>query len=207
MNAFDGRSCFLCSPDPGLVYARANGFFAMLGHGPLGVGYSLIATEEHVPSMFDLDTAKAVALEGFTAEVRETIHAQWAARTGIGEHGRVAVCVSAATSRYEPHCLHAHRLVFPDPPMVDIAPLGLVEHYDSFAEAFAHGHEQDGQYLYWERPDGTCDVAWPDGPVPRQAIRQIVASGLGRPEDADWRAHPALDAVEAARNELALGPR
>jgi hypothetical protein len=66
-------NCFLCSPDPELVYAYSDRFFAMTGWGPIGEGYSLIAAREHVPSMMDLSTEEAQELADFTSKIRDRI--------------------------------------------------------------------------------------------------------------------------------------
>ena len=45
--------CFLCSPDPALVYASDGSGVALCGLGPLVAGYSLVATRKHVRSAAD----------------------------------------------------------------------------------------------------------------------------------------------------------
>jgi hypothetical protein len=87
---------------------RSDEFFAMLGHGPIGEGYSIIATVEHEPSMLDLDAAVTQRAEEFTQAVRERLLPMYGSAV-ITEHGRVAPCVATQTRAHEPHCLHAHR--------------------------------------------------------------------------------------------------
>src|SRR3954471_17426921 len=93
--------CFLCEPDERLVYMRNDQFFAMLGFGPLGEGYSLIATVGHVPSMLDLDGEDVPALVDFTSEVRGRLAGLFGPAL-VTEHGRVAACVAPVARRYEP---------------------------------------------------------------------------------------------------------
>lgn len=195
--------CFLCSPEPEWTWAESPRFRAVLGLGPIGLGYTLIAARAHVTSMLDLDADAAVELQEFTTFVRSRLHGLFGP-TVLTEHGRVAACVSAQTRRHEPHCLHAHRLVFTGRTKVDlleVAPRLQVRSFASFAEAF-RAVSWTGQYLYTENADGQCSVGFVEGPMPRQFLRAVIARQVGRPELADWRQRPAVDEVWAARAAL-----
>jgi hypothetical protein len=197
--------CFLCEPDSELVYAASERFFAILGLGPLSAGYSLIASRAHSPSMFDLSVAEAHELADFTREVRSRLE-QYYGPSVITEHGRVPPCLGEALRRHEPHCLHAHRLVFPGVPDLDLSavlPASRVRRFDSFLNAKLV-HRDSGQYLYAEDPDGTCEVASVCGGVSRQFFRRLVASRLGIYEYADWQLHPRYELVAQARKRLQL---
>jgi hypothetical protein len=198
--------CFLCQPDDHLVYLRIEHLFAMLGHGPLGRGYSLIATTAHVPSMFDLDDDAARELVEFTERVRATLRPLYGEAV-VTEHGRVAACVTEVTRRYEPHCLHAHRLVFPGQHQLDLrkeSPRHQVVDFPSFDRA-RESFEWPGQYLYAENADGSCQVAAAPRRMPRQFFRTAIATRRGESEFANWQHQPRLEEVEAARRELRLG--
>jgi hypothetical protein len=195
--------CFLCEPDPKLVYLQEGSFFAMLGLGPLSEGYSVIATLEHVPSMLDLDRGGAEGLVEFTRLVRARQAMRGYEPGAITEHGRVATCVHAVTEAHEPHCLHAHRLLFPGENAVDLRLVGAeVESYPDALSAF-EDFEWPGQYLYSEAPDGSCELARAPRRLPRQLLRRLVAHRLGDGEAADWQARPGLAMVEAGRRRLA----
>jgi hypothetical protein len=197
------QRCFLCDPDESLVYQREGGFFAMLGLGPLSEGYSVIATNEHVPSMLDLDSESAAELAEFTQRVRIRQAMRGYESGAITEHGRVATCVHAVTEAHEPHCLHAHRLLFPGEPAVDLRPVASnVQAYPDSKAAF-HGFDWPGQYLYSEAADGSCTLARAPRRLPRQLLRRLVAHRLGVDEAADWQTHPELAVVEAGRRRLA----
>ena len=197
------RECFLCEPDPGLVYLREGSFFAMLGLGPLREGYSVIATLEHVPSMLDLDQHRAEELIDFTRLVRARHVMRGYEPGAITEHGRVATCVYAVTEAHEPHCLHAHRLLFPGEPEVDLRLVASqVESYPDPLAAFEH-FEWAGQYLYSETPNGSCALARAPRRLPRQLLRRLVAHRLDDDEAADWQTRPGLAIVEAGRRRLA----
>jgi hypothetical protein len=199
--------CFLCGPDPELVYADSDSFLAMLGWGPIGEGYSLIATREHLPSMMDLADSQAHELQRFTDQVRARLRPLFG-ECVITEHGRIAACVEAVTRTYEPHCLHAHRLVFPGLVEIDmpvLAPQFRWQTHDSFLGAHAV-FDWAGQYLYAEAASGTCFTATVAGPVPRRLFRTLVATLEGVPELSDWRSDPQFDLVQAARERLCSTP-
>ncbi len=197
-------SCFLCDPEPDLTWMESERFRAVLGLGPVGEGFSLIATREHLPSMFDLDSELAEELVEFTAEVRARLEPLYGSVV-VTEHGRVAPCVGPMTRQHEPHCLHAHRLVFPGQDSLDlgrVAPRLPRKGFDGYPTA-RREFAWPGQYLYAEQPDGRCEVGMVNGPLPRQFLRAVVAFAQGRPELADWRRHPDHETVEAARLALA----
>jgi len=197
--------CFLCRPDPSLVYLESDALFAMLGWGPIGEGYSLIVAREHIPSMMDLSSREARLLQEFTDEVRDRLRPLFGDCV-VTEHGRVAACLETATTAYEPHCLHAHRLVFPGLAELDLPRLAphFAWHGSGSIEDAHSAFDSPGQYIYADFPDGSSQVAPVAGPLPRQLFRALVASVNGRPEDADWRTQPRLDLVEAARKRLGI---
>ena len=195
--------CFLCDPEPELTWLSSRNFRAVLGLGPIGEGFSLIATREHLPSMLDLEQAVAQELAEFTAMVRERLKPLYGPAV-VTEHGRIAPCVAPLARRHEPHCLHAHRLVFPGHGSLDlgaVAPRMPRRDFSSYLDA-RHAFDWPGQYVYAEQPDGSCQVGAVAGPLPRQFLRAVVANAQGRPEIADWRQHPGHETVEAARSAL-----
>jgi hypothetical protein len=152
--------------------------------------------------MLDLNQQRVDALVEFTARVRAMLEACGYPPAIVTEHGRVAACVHTATTHHEPHCLHAHWLLFPGAPVVDLRPIASnVEHYGSFHEAY-HSFEWPGQYLYSEAPAGECWLAPAPRAVPRQLLRRVVARSLGVEAAADWQTHPGLEKVDAARRRL-----
>jgi diadenosine tetraphosphate (Ap4A) HIT family hydrolase len=194
--------CFLCDPDGSLVYAHSHSFFAMLGWGAVVEGYSLIATKEHIPSMFDIRDELVPELNDFTAAIRTRL-ARLYGPSVITEHGRIGLC--ELMSNHEPHCFHAHRLVFPvdvdlSSVFVDARLRGRT--HQNF-DAARRASRELNEYLYYERPDGVCAVADAQGCTQRQFFREAVASRLGRPELKSWRLHPRLDVVDRAKKTLA----
>lgn len=176
----------------------------MLGHGPIVAGYSIIATVGHEPSMMDLDGAVARRLEDFTETVREQLRNPFGPAV-ITEHGRVAPCVATPTQAYEPHCLHAHRLVFPGLPDLDVETLAAGfkwRRYASFADLRDAADRPLGQYLACQPATGEAIVADVSGPLPRQFFRTLAAITAGHPELADWRRDRGDATIEAARKAL-----
>ena len=177
----------------------------MLGLGPIVEGYSLIATTRHFPSMIDLPAEEVPSLVEFTAKIRGILKPVFGEAV-ITEHGRVAPCIDPQTDAKEAHCFHAHRLVFPTE--VDFTSVFQehnleVEEYSSFLQCKI-GFKWEEEYLYYERPDGSCLIAPAPGKIVRQFFRHKIADALGHPELASWKDYPMLKAVERARNKLGI---
>lgn len=196
-------SCFLCTPNQDWIYEQDDEFFVMLGLGPIVEGYSLLATKSHTPSMLDLSLLEVERLSAFSDHVRQTLKPYYG-DVIITEHGRVAPCVDRARDQKESHCFHAHRLVFPL--AIDLSAAlngrGLeVEEYPNFV-ACRRGFAWKGEYLYFERIDGSCLIA----PAPLRLVRQFfrykVAEYVGHPELADWVKFPRLKVLESAKKRL-----
>jgi hypothetical protein len=153
--------------------------------------------------MMDLSTEEAQELADFTSKIRDRIEPLFGGAT-ITEHGRIAACLEAAADAHEPHCLHAHRLVFPGLPEIAasrITPELRWRNFDSFLEAF-RGFTWDGQYLYVESAEGVCTVTPAPGIVPRQFFRGLAAGLRGEPEAANWRAQPRAEIAAASAARL-----
>ena len=181
-------------------------FFAMVGLGPIVEGYSLIATKEHIPSMLDLSLKDSRRLCEFTEQVRQRLRPPYGNEIIITEHGRVPTCEYRDKEGRESHCFHAHRLVFPI--ALDLTPYlkGYrlkIEEYADFLHA-RKAFAEEGEYLYYERPDGTCLVAGAPRRLVRQFFRYKIAEYVGHPELASWRKYPRLKVVEAATRKLML---
>ena len=108
-NDNDSSDCFLCNPDPRLVFARQDGVFAMVGLGPLTSTYCMVASTSHARSLADLaiETPSAVrALNSFRVRL-EGLRGPLL----MTEHGRVPVCRDNEQS-HDAHCFHGHALLF-----------------------------------------------------------------------------------------------
>lgn len=196
-------SCFLCAPRPEWVWAESDNFFAMAALGPVVEGMSIVATREHVRSMFDITDALVSELVEFTEAACSRIEATYGVPVHITEHGRVGLCEVVGDS-YDEHCHHAHRLLFPTGASLattlnqsEIAPLVA----SAFSEARSKGSHLT-EYLYYEGPDGQIAVGTNDESTPRQFFRGVVADAIGQPHLRSWRERPRPELVDAAAARL-----
>jgi len=182
------RACFLCDPDPELIYTENDHFVAMCGYGPVVPGYSIIATRAHVRSCADLNISELAELTRFVALVCERIGPSRAAV--ITEHGRVPIC-DYLHGEADPHCFHAHLLLFPDAPAIAEsaarhAPLRAYR--PTLADALSFASTMD-HYILISAPGGTSfSIFAPPEPLIRQFARSLVADAISKPELTDWRA-------------------
>lgn len=185
------------------MYDQSDAFYAMLGLGPIVEGYSLMATVAHAPSMLDLSETDVDKLAAFTDQIRQSLAPHYG-ESIITEHGRVAPCVDRDRDGQQAHCFHAHRLVFPVSADLteSITNYGLeTSEYANF-KACWRDFSWKGEYLYYERADGTCVVATAPMRTVRQFFRHKVAESVGHPELADWKEYSRLKVVEAAMRRL-----
>jgi hypothetical protein len=196
------RGCFLCNPDSEVVYYRDKTSIALCGLGPLVKGYSLVAARNHVHSAADAALDECVGLlEGLSAVRRHLSH-----RFGsclVTEHGRVPVCVNVSGTT-DPHCYHAHFLLFPAAPIVETAvraPFAVIQEASDLAEALkvASTHEE---YFLFSPTDTRFLVLTRPGKLVRQFSRMIVASALGEEKLANWRRFPNRESAVADAVEL-----
>ncbi len=196
--------CFLCDPRRELVFAESSNFRALLGLGPIVEGYSLIATKDHVPSMFDLDDHLAKEFREFSAQVTEIISRLWGPPV-ITEHGRIGLCIKKQR-RHESHCMHAHQLLFPGvPPFDNCMEASLIE--PIIADGFESARRMAShltEYLYYEAPGGRVLIGNAPAHLRRQFFRAGAANAIGRPEFQSWNEHPRLDVVASAQSRLGL---
>src|SRR5438270_12911388 len=102
--------CFLCEPDPDLIFAESGSARALCGLGPISDGYSLVATRGHISSAADALPALGKGFLDFTASVRNALVDRFGSCL-LSEHGRVPLCAQDVAA--DRHCYHAHFLLFP----------------------------------------------------------------------------------------------
>jgi len=181
--------CFLCRPRQELVYATSDAASALCGLGPLVSGYSLIATAAHVRSAAD---ARAVVpgFTGFVDRVRDVLTARFGTCV-VSEHGRVPVCKDISGTS-DPHCYHAHFLVFPGcPPIEERARkfFAKSERSSSLDDALIIAAQHDEYFLISDAV-GSFQVLTRPGKLIRQFARMLVADALQIPHKTNWRKHP-----------------
>src|SRR6266571_3809628 len=145
-NPDDQHSCFLCEPARKLVFFESPAFFALAGLGPVTDGYSVFATKEHVKSMADLPGLLRSQRDALVESVRGRLANRYSGCL-ITEHGRMAVCTEDSHD-HDPHCYHAHFLIFPGAQDVSSAARSYFSKMQSFRElgsAMSHAANQ-GEY-------------------------------------------------------------
>jgi diadenosine tetraphosphate (Ap4A) HIT family hydrolase len=198
------QRCFLCSPDPALVYASDGSGIALCGLGPLVTGYSLVATRKHVRSAADAMLGEAPDFLSFAVGIRRKLSARFGSCL-MTEHGRVHTCIDVSGTT-DPHCYHAHFLLFPAAPRIEDQAL---EHFAKAEEAptlidamrFAAQHEE--YFFFSPSPDRFLVLTRP-GKLVRQFARFLVADALDASDLANWRRFPSFDEAANQAAELKL---
>jgi hypothetical protein len=181
-----------------LVYAASETAFALCGLGPIVPGYTVVATKLHTSSGADIaiDNPSFVA---FAESVRSFLSLQYGP-TLLTEHGRMPACTGPA-GKADPHCFHAHFLLFPGAPFVN----GIARSYfatehswKSVQEALSNASTKREYMLLSPTADSASIFLRPGRLIP-QFARRLVAEATGRADLTNWRNHPARrEAVEAA---------
>jgi len=198
LNSID--ECFLCAPDPSLVYAYSTSATALCGLGPLLPGYSVIGARKHVASCADAASNSPEFLQ-FTEMVRKVLTDNFGSCM-LSEHGRLPVC-APLTGAHE-HCFHAHFLLFPGAPNVTqkaktfFAKLTAVA---TLSDAMNIAHSADEYFLLSPTPESYFVMTRP-GKLIRQFARLLVAEAVGQPERANWMRYPEKAAAQACAQDL-----
>ena len=194
--------CFLCAPDPKLVYSQDLNAFALCGLGPIIPGYSVVAPRKHIPSGADVGGAELDKFLEFTLGVRRKLSRLYGSCL-MTEHGRLPVCVDVSGTT-DPHCFHAHFLLFPGAPTVEqqaVEAFAKVDKFESLTEALRAASSYDEYFLLSPSEDNFMVMARP-GKLMRQFARYLVADALGQPELANWRRYPLEETAKSVAGHL-----
>jgi hypothetical protein len=201
-------SCFLCNPDPALVYMESGSGRALCGLGPLTEGYSVVATRDHIRSAADALSLVPEFIT-FTESVRSQLTNMFGP-TLLTEHGRLPVCIDHGEGA-DTHCFHAHFLLFPAAPSIAKGTaatfFGVSDDAISLADALQLAHTYDEEYFLFSPTAEQASIMRSAPTLPRQFARVLVADAQGRPAAADWRTYPSLESASrlAARLRSAFG--
>jgi hypothetical protein len=198
----DETGCFLCKPDPALVYYRDRTTIALCGLGPLVKGYSVVAARSHIRSAADAAIGDYPGLLDGVVTVRRHLCHRFGSCL-VTEHGRVPVCVDVSGTT-DPHCYHAHFLLFPQAPAVEaaaISPFAKVQEASDLREALRIAATCQ-EYFLFSPTDTRFLIMTRPGKLVRQFSRMIVASALGRENLANWRKFPNRKTAVADAAEL-----
>jgi diadenosine tetraphosphate (Ap4A) HIT family hydrolase len=196
--------CFLCDPSPDLLYKTSDNSVAMCGLGPIVPGYSVIAPRRHAASCADLVEPILSDFVSLVDSARQALTERFGPCL-ITEHGRVPTCAPESTHA-EPHCYHAHLLVFPNAPDVEQE---ILQHFArrekamGLSGAFKLGRKHQEYFLFSPSRERFFVLTRP-GRMMRQFARFLIAGALGKPELANWRRFPMREVAACAANELRL---
>jgi len=183
------KTCFLCTPAADLLYANTADAIALCGLGPLIPGYSVVATKAHTASVADA-ISDAPSFLSFAERIRESLATKYG-NCLVTEHGRIPVCFDPSGTS-DPHCYHAHFLLFPGVPDVVQAArpyFAVVERAPSLRLALEQTAEAKDYFLI--SPSATeAYVMTRPGRIIRQFARVLVADAIGDSRRANWRKFP-----------------
>lgn len=196
------HDCFLCRPNAALLVDVGVAGYAIAGLGPLVDGYAVVATHQHLHGLAAASDELRLAYSRYAAEIAQALAAKYG-NCFIVEHGNMAVCGVEPEGRA--HCFHPHFLLVPDT-RCNLIPFNEyfgVGHqvFETLADAVAYGADR-GQYVLAGRFPGPFSVFLPEGDLPRQFARALLAEQLGVEGLASWRGAP--DVAWTSRNAVAV---
>jgi hypothetical protein len=197
----EDKACFLCAPEADLIYASNTSAFALCGLGPIVPGYSLVATTRHTASAADA-IAESSELPEFAEQIREIL----ASRHGncfVTEHGRVPVCFDPSGTS-DPHCYHAHFLLFPGVPDIVKAAkpyFAQIREANALKGALELAQQEKEYFLISPSPTEAYIMSRP-GRLIRQFARVLVADATGNRDLANWRKYPNRESCVSTAKSL-----
>lgn len=184
------------------MYRSESAGLALCGLGPIVKGYSVLGTRKHIPSAADAVAGECADFVAFVLDTREMLEKLYG-RCLLTEHGRLPACIDISGTA-DPHCYHAHFLVFPGVPPIEATArsyFARMEHSSSLQDALEMATAHDEYFLLSQEPDRFLVLTRP-GMMIRQFARFLVAESLGHRERANWRRFPLLEESMATATEL-----
>lgn len=195
--------CFLCNPPRDLVYAESDSAFALTGLGPILPGYTVVATKMHAASAADVNEQDS-SFVPFAESIRSFLTSRFGSCL-LTEHGRMPVCVGAS-GKADPHCFHAHFLLFPGAPAVlqEARRYFADEHRSDSLIRALEGAVDEKEYLLISPEPRSASILMRPGLLIPQFARKLVADAVGAPELANWRRDPKRAQAVAQADSLRL---
>ncbi len=174
------------------ILQESRDFVWVPGLGAFVEGYSLIISKGHILSTGAMAEVRVEDLEQFVGLISGSIEQLYGTDVIVCEHGSMGGTHKAGS------CIdHQHLHLFP----VNLSklPLVLEREFEEIAEIgslkdLMGVHEQKVPYLYIASQElGHHAYAAPI--LPRQYLRQVMASEIGVPEQWDWREHPFIQNI------------
>jgi hypothetical protein len=119
------------------------------------------------------------------------------------EHGRVPACVDVSGTS-DPHCYHAHFLLFPAAPPVEEEArkrFAKAEEASTLAGAMEIAALHEEYFLLSASAESFIVLTRP-GKLVRQFARLLVADALGESNLANWRRFPGLEQAVSEAAQL-----
>ena len=180
------------------VPVETQDFVAIPSIGAITVGHTLVCPVRHLRRLADVSGGLIQQYVKFRALILGVIRSEFGANVHIFEHGsdihgKVVPCTVE----------HAHLHVVPMDAQIRVElPSGhrwLEVSSDPVEIAAMVG---DGEYLYYEAPDGTAHVALPHGaPFQSQLLRRVLCQAISR-EAWNWREDAMLPLVSETERRL-----
>ncbi len=194
--------CFLCRPNAALLSNVSEAGYTVAGLGPLADGYAVVATHDHIEGLAEANAQLRRQYSEYATSVAERLSTEFG-ECFLVEHGNMAVCGIAEEGRA--HCFHPHFLLIPSAELSTSPFVDYFGHdgckFQSLIDAVNYGADR-GQYLLAGKITGPFHVFLPNGELPRQFARALVAEQLGASGRASWRDMPDLQWT--ANNAAAL---
>jgi diadenosine tetraphosphate (Ap4A) HIT family hydrolase len=193
--------CFLCRPNAALLGNLGAAGYVVAGLGPLSEGYAVVATYSHLRGLAEAGAEQRVAYAEYASDIARELAVVYGS-CFVVEHGNMAVCGISEEGRA--HCFHPHFLMIPGTsanaePFLEY--FGTSNPFDTLAEAIAYAADR-GQYVLAGQATGPFHVFFPEGDLPRQFARALVAEQIGVEHLASWRDEP--DLLRTVANAVAL---
>jgi hypothetical protein len=162
------------------------------GLGAFVEGYSLIISKDHILNTGCLTIEAIRELRSFIMYVQNHLHDIYGTGCVTFEHG-VMGPVRTAGSCVDHHHIHIFPLTMPTLPLTILRVFTDVRLIEGL-EDLIRINEQGTPYIYYQTSSGTQYVI--SAPVlPRQYMRQVLATELGCPHDWNWQTKPFLDRI------------
>jgi diadenosine tetraphosphate (Ap4A) HIT family hydrolase len=165
--------------------------------GALTEGHLLLFTKQHYSSLAHLPQPLYNQLEKNLAFLRPYVQKKYKIAPIFFEHG-------PSEDEREGSCImHAHLHCLPTTVLFtrEVAsqyPTKPVKKLEELADFKSTKHG----YLFFENQIGQRYVVIPKKPFPSQYMRQVIAKGMGKPDEWDWALYPNYDIMKKTVKKL-----
>jgi len=170
-------------------------FVLLPGLGAITEGYSIIVSKKHVPNMTCFEQEELHELSRLVEDSKEVISNALGENTifTVGEHGSVPTTENSAG------CItHFHLHVFP----VSIAvPKEILDKKHLTISSYKQIKQAPLPYILIQTHESEIYIVNDDN-FPKQYLRKLVASHLGKPNEWNWKEHLEISRIESFLSNL-----